>query len=211
MVVFGGLDQNNVTLDSMENIDIKARKSIKIGLTLPSPLAGHCGAVQLNSSHTFVAGGAVTGLAGFGESPNFSNQAWILSEAGWAAAGDLVQARSVHSCSTMVVGGGEVEVLVVGGIGLSRVGTRMVLDSVEIYNAATGRWRKGDKLPYPVFGAGLLELAGQPLLIGGRYQVDDQLLQLDDVFIYQHSWRSSPLKMRSPRDQAVTVAAPAGC
>ena len=111
----------------------------------------------------------------------------------------------------MLTRGGEVEVLVVGGIGLPRVGTRMVLDSVEIYNVATGRWRKGDKLPYPVFGAGLLELAGQPLLIGGRYQVDDQLLQSDDIFIYQHSWRSSSLKMRSPRDQAVTLAAPPGC
>ena len=73
MVVFGGVDQNNVTLDSIEVIDIKTRKSIKIGLTLPSPLAGHC-AVQLNSSHTFVADGAVAGLAGFGESANFSNQ-----------------------------------------------------------------------------------------------------------------------------------------
>ena len=123
----------------------------------------------------------------------------------------MVQARSVHSCSLIVTRGGGLEVLVVGGIGLSRVGTRMVLDSIEIYNVATGIWRKGDKLPYPVFGAGLLELAGQPLLIGGRYQVDDQLLQSDDIFIYQHSWRSSALKMRSPRDQAVTVAAPVGC
>jgi N-acetylneuraminic acid mutarotase len=210
MIVFGGVDQNNVTLDSIEIIDIKARKSMKISLTLPTPLAGHC-AVQLNSSHTFVAGGATAGLAGFGESSNFSNQAWILSDAGWTNAGQMVQARSVHSCSLMVTRGGGLEVLIVGGIGLSRVGTRMVLDSVEMYNVATGRWRKGHKLPYPVFGAGLLELAGQPMLIGGRYQEEDQLLQSDDSFIYQHSWRSATLKMRNPRDLAVTVAAPAGC
>ena len=86
-----------------------------------------------------------------------------------------------------------------------------MLDSVEIYNAATGRWMKGDKLPYPMFESGLLELAGQPLLIGGRYQVEDQLLQSDDIFTHQHSCRSSALKMMSPRDLAVTVAAPAGC
>ena len=129
MVVFGGVDQNNVTLDSIEVIDIKSRKSIKIGLTLPKPLAGHC-AVQLNSSHTFVAGGALADLAGFGGSANLSDQAWILSEAGWTPAGQLAQARSAHSCSTVVPGAGGLEVLVVGGVGLSGVGTRKVLESV---------------------------------------------------------------------------------
>jgi len=210
MVIFGGVDQNNVTLDSIEVIDIKARKSIKIGLTLPKPLAGHC-AVQLNSSHTFVAGGAVADLAGFGGSAKLSDQAWILSEAGWTPAGHLAQARSAHSCSTVVPGAGGLEVLVVGGVGLSRVGTRMVLDSVEIYNVATGRWRTGQKLQSPVFGAGLLELAGQPILIGGRYQKEDQLLQSDSSYMYQQSWRTSTLRMRSPRDLAVTVAAPSFC
>ena len=103
------------------------------------------------------------------------------------------------------------EVMVVGGIGLSDVGTRMVLDSVEIYNIGTGQWRKGHKLPSPVFGAGLLELAGQPMLIGGRYQDEDQLLQSASSYMYQNSWRSSTIKMRNPRDLAVTVAAPAFC
>ena len=210
MVVFGGVDKNNVTLDSIEVIDIKARKSLKIGLTLPKPLAGHC-LVQLNSSHTFLAGGALSDVAGFGGSPNFSDQAWILSEAGWTPAGQLAKARSAHSCSSVVPGIGGVEVLVVGGIGLFEVGTRMVLDSVEIYNVAAGRWRTGQKLSSPVFGAGLLELAGQPILIGGRFQKEDQLSQSDSSYMYQQSWRTSTLRMRSPRDLAVTVAAPAFC
>ena len=210
MVVMGGVDQNNVTLDTIEVIDIKTRKSIKIGLTLPTPLAGHC-AVQLNSTHTFVAGGAVTGLAGFFALASFSNKAWFLSERGLTDAGQLAQARSVHSCTTVVSRAGEMEVMVVGGIGLSNVGTRMVLDSVEIYNIGTGKWRKGQKLPWPVFGAGLLELAGQPMLIGGRYQDNDQLRQSDSSFMYQNSWSSSTLKMRNPRDLAVTVAAPSFC
>ena len=210
MILFGGVDQNNVTLDTIEVIDIKARKFIKTSLTLPTPLAGHC-AVQLNSSHTFVAGGAASGLAGLEGPVNFSNQAWILSETGWTAAGQLAEARTVHSCSTLLSTEGRHEVLVVGGIGLSEVGTRMVLDTVEIYNVATGRWRKGPKLPSPVFGAGLLELGGQPMLIGGRYQEDDQLLQSRESFLYQQPWRQAGLKLRSPRDMAVTVAAPKGC
>ena len=210
MIVFGGIDKNNVTLDTIEVIDIESNKSIKLGLNLPQPLAGHC-AVQLNSSHTFIVGGAVSDWAGFGLSVNLSNQAWILSEAGWTSAGELAVARSGHSCSTVMPGVGGVEVVVAGGIGLSMVGTRTVLDSVEVYNVATGRWRTGDKLPSPVFGAGILELAGQPLLIGGRYQKEDKLLQSDSSYIYQQSWRVSPLRMKTPRDQAAVLAAPAFC
>jgi len=210
MIVIGGVDQNNVTLDSIEVVDIKARTSTKIGLTLPTPLAGHC-AVQLNSTHTFVAGGAVTGLAGFSGPSNFSKKAWFLSEVGWTEAGEMAQARSVHSCSTVLSRDGKMEIMVVGGIGMSNVGTRMVLDSVEIYSIQTGKWRKGNKLPLPVFGGGLLELAGQPMLIGGRYQENDRLRQSDSSYMYQNSWRSSTLKMRSPRDLAVTVAAPSFC
>merc|ERR1712142_96614 len=210
IVVFGGIDQNNVTLDTIEVVDMESKKSIKLGLSLPKPLSGHR-AVQLNSSHTFIAGGAVSEWAGLGLSANLSSEAWILSEAGWTSAGQLSVARTGHSCSTVVPGVGGVEVVVGGGIGLSEFGTRTVLDSVEVYNVATGRWRSGKKLPSPVFGAGMKELAGQPVIIGGRYQKEGELLQSDSSFVYQQSWRLSPLRMKSPRDHAAVVSAPSFC
>ena len=211
MVVLGGIDQKNVTLDTIEVIDMKSRESVRLGLSLPTPLAGHC-AVQLNSSHLFLAGGAESGWAGFVGAAQYSSQAWILSSAGWAPAGHLAQARSTHSCSTVLhpVTGG-LEVLVIGGVGLSSTSTRRVLDTVEIYNVATGRWRTGHKLPAPVFGAGLVEISGQPMLIGGRYQKDGQLIQSRASYMYQQSWRASTLRLKSPRDQAAVVAAPSWC
>ena len=210
VVIFGGVDQKNDTLNSIEVLDMKSKKLIRIGLSLPVPLAGHC-AVQLNSSHTFIAGGAVQGLAGFEESANFSSRAWILDESGWTPIGHLNQARSIHACSTVMNGAGELEVLVVGGIGLSKVGTRMILDSVEIYNVNTKKWRNGPKTSLPLFGAGFLELSGQPMLLGGRYQMEENLQQSDSSYIYQNLWRTSTIRLRNPRDFAVTVEAPAFC
>ena len=50
---------------------------------------------------------------------------------------------------------------------LSRSGhVRTVEDSVEIWSSVTGTWRQGPKLPQPLFGAAMLELSGQPVLLG---------------------------------------------
>ena len=43
---------------------------------------------------------------------------------------------------------------------------RTVEDSVEIWSSVTGTWRHGPKLPQPLFGAAMLELSGQPVLLG---------------------------------------------
>ena len=77
--------------------------------------------------------------------------------------------------------------MVVGGVGLSKYGNydlvivkvtsylfslsrsghvRRVEDSVEIWSSVTGSWRQGPRLPQPVFGAAMLELSGQPVLLG---------------------------------------------
>lgn len=207
MVIMGGIDQNNVTLDTIEVIDIKSRKSNKLGLSLPTPLAGHC-AVQLNSSHIFVAGGAAAGIAGFAEPADYSSQAWVLGGGVWTPAGTMNQARSLHSCS--LLGGGEV--VVAGGVGLDKVGTRVVLKTVEIYNTITGRWRKAESLPSPVFGAGLLHLGGQQVMIGGRQEERGQLVQTGRASMFQQqTWRKSTLTLKNPRDLAVTLHAPSFC
>ena len=208
VVIMGGIDQNNVTLDSIEVIDIKTRKSKKLELSLPSPLAGHC-AVQLNSSHIFVAGGAGDGLAGFAEPADYSSKAWVVGGGVWSHAGNMHHPRSLHSCSLL----GGVEVVVAGGVGLDKVGTRTVLDTVEIYNTVTGRWRKAGSLPSPVFGAGLLQLSGQIVMIGGRQEQGGQLLQTGGLVMYQQEeWEeSSSLALESPRDLAVTLHAPSFC
>ena len=210
MILLGGVDRDNDTLDTIEVIDIEEGVAIKISLALPTPLAGHC-AVQLNSSHTFIAGGAVTGMAGLGEQPTLSNTAWILSDAGWASAGQLRDQRSLHSCSSVFSHTGDHEVLVAGGIGLTTLGTRQVLDSVEIYNVATGRWRTAASLPQPVFGASFIRLAGQPVLIGGHDQEDGQLVQSSSSHTYEQEWRSSTIKLNTPRGLAVVLAAPSFC
>ena len=77
----------------------------------------------------------------------------------------MTQARSGHTCTSQVSPVGELEVVVVGGVTMDQV--RTVLDTVEIWNSVTGLWRQGPQLPYPVFGASMLQLSGQPVLMGG--------------------------------------------
>ena len=41
MLLIGGVDKGNKTLDSIEKVDAKNRVSILSNITLPLPLAGH--------------------------------------------------------------------------------------------------------------------------------------------------------------------------
>ena len=66
---------------------------------------------------------------------------------------------------------GEVEVVVVGGVTVTRTGVRTVVDTVEIWNSVTGHWRQGPSLPWPLFGAAMLELSGQPVLLGNNWVI----------------------------------------
>ena len=86
------------TLDTLEVVDPKLGRSTLLSTRLPRPLAGLC-AVQLNSSHTLVVGGAGAGLAGLAGQTALSNQTWLYSSAGgFQPAGELSQARTGHSC-----------------------------------------------------------------------------------------------------------------
>ena len=119
------------------------------------------------------------------------------------------QARSGHTCTSQVSPVGEMEVVVVGGVTMDQV--RTVVDTVEIWNSATGLWRSGPSLPYPVFGAAMLQLSGQPVLMGGRYEDKTGLHQTSGTYLYQNTWRSGALKLKVSRDQAVVVPAPPQC
>ena len=102
--------------------------------------------------------------------------------------------------------------VVAGGVGLDKVGTRVVLNTVEIYNIITGRWRKAGSLPSAVFGAGLLQLSGHIVMIGGRQEQGGQLVQTGGLVMYQQeAWRESSLALESQRDLAVTLYAPSFC
>ena len=54
------------------------------------------------------------------------------------------QARAGHTCTTLVSPVGEVEVMVAGGVTVTR-GVRRVLDTVEIWSTTTGQWRHGPR------------------------------------------------------------------
>ena len=54
------------------------------------------------------------------------------------------QARAGHTCTTQVSPVGEVEVMVAGGVTVTR-GVRRVLDTVEIWSTTTGQWRHGPR------------------------------------------------------------------
>ena len=55
MVIIGGSDTNNQSLASIERVSLTRRRSVTSNVRLPLPLSGHC-AVQINSTHTFIAG-----------------------------------------------------------------------------------------------------------------------------------------------------------
>lgn len=215
MMILGGVDHNNNTLDTIEVVDVGNKVSIPLGLKMPSPLAGHC-AVQLNSTHTLVVGGASEGYVGFNGVPSLNAKTWLLSEKGWEELEPLAVARTSHSCSTYITATGDPEVLVTGGVGVSDAGTRTILNSVEIFSVAQGRWRRGPPLPLPQIGAGLVEMAGRPLLFGGRWQVGSKLQQAESVIHFQVGtnplpWNPAQFKLKSPRDMGVTVTAPSYC
>ena len=77
----------------------------------------------------------------------------------------MVQARTGHTCTTQLAPGGGLEVVVAGGVAGGVV--RSLLDSVEIWSSRTRSWRHGPRLPAPLFGSVMLQLSGQPVLLGG--------------------------------------------
>ena len=77
----------------------------------------------------------------------------------------MVQARTGHTCTTQLDPAGGLEVVVAGGVAGGVV--RSLLDSVEIWSSRTRSWRHGPRLPAPLFGAAMLQLSGQPVLLGG--------------------------------------------
>ena len=205
MLVIGGVGPGNETLASIEVVSLTPRpRADYLPLSLPSGLSAHC-AVQLNSSHTLIAGGSTASFMA-----NISRSTWYLTEDRLLPATSMIQARAGHACTSLVSPIGEVEVVVVGGVTMA--GVRKVLDTVEIFNPRTGRWRLGPSLPRPVFGGSMLELSGQPVLFGGRYE-DDQtgLHQSSQSYLYQNTWRSGALRLRDPRDLATILPAPPAC
>ena len=103
-----------------------------------------------------------------------------------------------------------------GGVGVSATGTRQVLDTTELLRPGAGRdgiqWRAGPALPVPQFGAGVVELAGQPVLLGGRTRPRPGLLHQSAASnIYQGGWRAARLRLGSARDQAASLPAPPRC
>ena len=205
MLVIGGVGAGNQTLASIEVVSLSpSPRSDYLPVSLPSGLSAHC-AVQLNSSHTLIAGGSTASSMA-----NISRSSWYLTEEGLLPATSMIQARAGHSCTSLVSPIGEVEVVVVGGVTMA--GVRKVLDTVEIFNPRTGRWRLGPSLPRPIFGGSMLELSGQPVLFGGRYEDEDTgLHQSSQSYLYQNTWRSGALRLRDPRDLATILPAPPAC
>ena len=106
---------------------------------------------------------------------------------------------------------GGLEVVVSGGVGVSNTFTRHLLSSVEVFSLASGRWRYGPELPRPQLGAGQVGVGGT-LLVGGRWRVEGRLKQGGEVLqLQEEEWRTSGLRLKSPRDMGVTVPAPAYC
>ena len=205
MLVIGGVGAGNQTLASIEVVSLSpSPRSDYLPVSLPSGLSAHC-AVQLNSSHTLIAGGSTASSMA-----NISRSSWYLTEEGLLPATSMIQARAGHSCTSLVSPIGEVEVVVVGGVTMA--GVRKVLETVEIFNPRTGRWRLGPSLPRPIFGGSMLELSGQPVLFGGRYEDEDTgLHQSSQSYLYQNTWRSGALRLRDPRDFATILPAPPAC
>ena len=59
MIIIGGVDADNNTLDTVEILTLdpghSSGESRLSDMRLPAPVSGHC-AVQINSTHTFIAG-----------------------------------------------------------------------------------------------------------------------------------------------------------
>ena len=204
MLVVGGVGSDNIPLATVEVVSLSPHPhTTLLPHTFPSGLSSHC-TVQLNSSHTFIAGGALSVPM-----DRISRSAWHLTREGLLPATSMMQARAGHSCTSLVSSFGEVEVVVVGGVTMA--GVRTVLDTVEIFNPRTGDWRLGPRLPRPLFGASMLELSGQPVLFGGRYQDETGLHQTAHSYLYQNIWRSGSLRLGGPRDLAALLPAPPTC
>ena len=62
MIIIGGVDADNNTLDTVEILTLdpghSSGESRLSEMRLPAPVSGHC-AVQINSTHTFIAGHAL--------------------------------------------------------------------------------------------------------------------------------------------------------
>ena len=204
MLVVGGVGRDNKTLNSLEILSLSpSPRTSLLPISLPSGLSSHC-TVQLNSSHTFIVGGATGSLM-----TNITSSSWYLTRDTLIPAPSMSQARAGHSCTSLVSPVGEVEVAVAGGVTMA--GVRTVLDTVEIFNPRTGDWRQGPRLPRPLFGGSMLELSGQPVLFGGRYQDQTGLHQTAQSYLYQNIWRSGALRLREPRDLATVLPAPPSC
>ena len=90
MLIIGGVDNDNATVNTIEKINVRSRQSERMNVTMVQPLSGHC-AVQINSTHTFIAGGSSTGLAGLAGQSDITNKSWYLSNDGLVPAQDMIQ------------------------------------------------------------------------------------------------------------------------
>ncbi|MBS0657701.1 MAG: hypothetical protein JSR82_05560 [Verrucomicrobia bacterium] len=151
VLLVGGLDQANVTVDSTETLDPRIGRWAPAA-SMATPRSSHTATV-LRDGRVLVAGG-------FGPDRRAVEIFDPVSET-WTPTTPLLEGRAGHTAALLPNG----EVLVVGGIGPSEA-------SAEIFNPATQQWRSAGFLSGGVRAAltSILLPNGNVLICGGSSQ-----------------------------------------
>jgi len=152
MMILGGMDLY-VSLDRTAIYSIETKTWME-GPTLPTPREAFC-AVQLNTTHTLVTGGA--------NEQRYLEESFIFDGASFHPIPSPQHLRSNPGCTLLASGG---RVMVAGGYGNNPDGGWR-LDSVEIYDMASNSWSMGPSLPIANSPAALVSRLDQVLFFSG--------------------------------------------
>ena len=167
---------------------------------LPVKIGSHC-MVMLNSTAFILIGGKQ-------DDEVFSKRSHIfdITNQKWSDGPKLLTARVAPNCARIPTNNqsSEYSIIVVGGF------NGMDLSSVELLDEGSNEWRKGPKLPYPIYGAAIVEHPlGGVALIGGR----DGINKIENIYHLQHGgnnaqWELLPQKLRVARQEHTAFLVP---
>jgi len=193
LTIFGGRDENDIGLDSVEIIDGNGQSQDNNN-NLPGTIFGHAIA-SINSSVAILSGGNVDG--------SLSRRTWFYKHATrtFSDSPELKTARSGHASGTVIdQDTNEVIPMVTGGYNYPET-----LDSTEIL--LDGQWKQGQKLPKKLDGLQIVQSGNDVIAIGGSYNSGS---------IYKFScrsrncsWTTLPQTLQYPR--GYFVAMPINC
>lgn len=164
LVVLGGRDGSAqpMAMGDIEQFDVDSFSWHPVKTKMTMERSYQC-AVSLARDKLLVTGGySWNSILGKTESLNMS--AGDLSK--WSSLSNLNAPRYLHACSQVLLGGGEVGVIVSGGYSNS------YLNSTEIFHPSEDRWAWSGSMSVARQGASMVILDGKPTILGGFHDYD---------------------------------------